>query len=131
MKTTNSSKEGKEPNMTTQQSDGTAEQITAHETFRQRAAQVDAAIGQFAESADRSPTDREVADLVRTTRPDKVEAFELPPDAHDQVREYYTSICIKALAFCVLYLMFLLGLLGLATLLAVQLGWISPDALGP
>ncbi len=117
--------------MTTQQSDGPKEHTAIHETFRQRSAHVSAAIADFTRSRGRAPSDSEVLDVVRDTRPDKTEVFEIPPFAEDVDREYYGAVFIKPLAFLVVSLMFLLGLLGLAISLAVEYGWLSPHALGP
>ena len=116
--------------MTTQQSDGPKEQTAAYEVFRQRFAQVNAAVEDFIDGNGRPPTVREIAELVRDTRPDTVEAFEIPPFAQDVDREYYASIFIKPLAFLAVSLMFLLALLGLAISLAVQYGWLASSA-GP
>ena len=84
----------------------------------------------FTKSEGRLPADREIAALVRETRPDTIVAYQIPPDARDEVREYYVTICLKTLVFVVLYVGFLFALLALAACLALRLGWISPDTLG-
>jgi hypothetical protein len=102
-----------------------SDQRNAAQEFQHRSAEVNAAIAAFTKSNGRSPSDSEVLDLIRETRPDKAEAFELPPFAQDKVREYYEALFFIGLRFLLFYLAFLVGFLGLGTAIAAWFGWIS------